>query len=318
MISGLGININHLEHKLSLMLTSDLAGIRLKNPLILAPGILGTNASILKRVAEAGAGAVTMKSIGPVRREGNANPSIIASSEWMMNAVGLSSPGYKNMTREWEELKGFPVPVIASFYGGSIAEFVEVAEGVAAHKPAMLDVNIGCPNTKNHGAVFGKDPEIAGEVIREIKKVSGKIPVMPKLPPSDNFVAVAKACEEAGADAIAAFNTWGPGMVIDINTRKPILAFKTGGVSGPAVKPLMIKGIYDLYEAVNVPIVAIGGITYGRDVIEAMMAGATAVEIGTGVYYRGIEVFKKTASEMDAWLEEQGIKSVKEVIGAAH
>ncbi len=311
-------NINTVFYIDSLMLTTDLAGIRLKNPVILASGLLGTNASILKRVASAGAGAVTLKSIGPIPREGNANPTVLCWGEGVINAVGLPSPGYKNMDKEWQELESIDVPVIASFYAGSIDEFVEVCTAIVEKKPAMLDVNIGCPNTKSHGAIFGKDPETASELINKIKDVAGKIPVMPKLPPSDNFIAVAKACVDAGADAIAAFNTWGPGMIIDINTRKPVMGFKTGGISGPAIRPMVIKGIYDLYNAVDVPIVAVGGITYGKDALEAMMAGATAVEIGSATHYRGIDVFKKVTNEMEDWMKKNNVNHVSEVIGNAH
>ena len=301
------------------MLTTELAGIRLKNPTILAAGLLGTSASILKRVASSGAGAITTKSIGPVPRAGNANPTVLCVGEVMMNAVGLPSPGYQNMEREWAELKGVEVPIIASFYAGSIDEFIEVVEAIVPHKPALLDVNIGCPNTKSHGMIFGKDPETAGELIGRIKDVAGKIPVMPKLTPNaDKMIEVAKACEEAGADAIAGFNTWGPGMVIDINTRKPVFAFKTAGVSGPAVRAMTVAGIYKLYEAVEIPIVAVGGITYGSDALEAIMAGATAVEIGSGIHYRGIDIFNKVTGEMESWMKENNVKSLKELVGSAH
>ncbi len=300
------------------MLATDFLGIHLKNPLVLAAGLLGTNASILKRVAASGAGAVTMKSIGPKPRAGNPNPTIISFGDVVMNAVGLPSPGYMNLDREWEGLKGIKVPLFASFYAGSVGEFAEVAEAIVPHKPALLDVNIGCPNTKSHGAIFGKDPKVAAKVVTAVKEVSGKIPVMPKLPPSDNALEVAKACVDAGADAIAGFNTWGPGMVIDINTRKKVLGFGTGGVSGPAIRPLMVKKIYDLYEAVDVPVVAVGGITTGRDAIEAIMAGASMVEIGSGTIYRGMDVFAKVAAEMESWMRENDVKSIKELVGSAH
>ena len=300
------------------MLATDFLGIHLKNPLVLSAGFLGTNASILKRVAASGAGAITMKSIGPKPRAGNPNPTIISFGDVVMNAVGLPSPGYMNLDREWDGLKGIDVPLFSSFYAGSIGEFAEVAEAIVPHKPALLDVNIGCPNTKAHGAIFGKDPKIAAKVITAVKEVSGKIPVMPKLPPGDSALEVAKACVDAGADAIAGFNTWGPGMVIDINTRKKVMGFGTGGVSGPAIRPLMVKKIYDIYEAVDVPVVAIGGITTGRDAIEAIMAGASIVEIGSGTIYRGMDVFAKVAKEMETWMSENGVKSIKELIGSAH
>jgi len=300
------------------MLSVSIAGIELKNPTILAAGLAGTNQAILKRVADNGAGAVTLKSIGPVEREGNPNPTILATDMFVANAVGLSSPGYKNMEEEWEGVKDFPVPVIASFYAGSVEEFVEIATDITKHKPAMLEINIGCPNTKSHGMVFGTEPEMAGEVVRAVKEVTD-IPVMPKLTPNTHkYVEVAKACVEQGADVIGAFNTWGPGMLIDTNTTKPVFAFKSCGISGPAVKPLTVRGVFELYKAVDVPIVALGGVTTGNDAVEMIMAGATAVGIGSGIYYRGLDVFKKVCDEMKEFMELHGYSSLKDMRGVAH
>ncbi|MCD6523334.1 MAG: dihydroorotate dehydrogenase [Candidatus Diapherotrites archaeon] len=301
------------------MLSTSFAGIELENPTVLAAGILGTSAAILKRVADSGAGAVTIKSIGPKKREGHSNPTVLFFDSYLMNAVGLPTPGYRNMEREWEELKEINVPVIASIYASSIEEFVEVAQYVASRKPDAIELNISCPNTKAHGMLFGKDPSIAHDVVSQVKEVTNNIPIFAKLTPNtDRVIEVARACEEAGADAIVAFNTWGPGMYIDINTRRPVLHYRTGGVSGPAVKPLVVKGIYELYEHVSLPILGVGGITNGNDAIEMIMAGASAIGIGSAVYYRGIDVFKRICDEMQGWMLTHDYKSIKELVGVAH
>ncbi|MFH1257126.1 MAG: dihydroorotate dehydrogenase [Candidatus Diapherotrites archaeon] len=296
------------------------AGMHLKNPTVLASGILGLGGKMLCRVAlEGGAGAVTMKSIGPTPRNGNNNPTILALDHGLINAVGLPTPGYKNLEEEWSELKQCSVPVIASVFGGSLEEFVEVTENVAQRNPAMIEMNISCPNTKEHGMLFGVEPESAAAVVSAVKNAAGKIPVMAKLTPNTHkFVAVGKACVEAGADALCAINTVGPGMAINIDAEKPVLAFKTGGLSGPAIKPIAVRCVYQLYKEVQVPILGLGGVTYGKDAIEMVMAGATAVGIGTGVYYRGIGVFKEVADEMRQWMEQHGYKSLKDLRGKAH
>lgn len=301
------------------MLETEIAGVQLKNPTVLASGILGTSAALLKRVANSGAGAVTMKSIGPEPREGHNNPTVISYGPGLMNAVGLPTPGYRNMEEEWEQLSDLPVPLIASIYGGSIEEFVEVAEFVAGKKPAIIELNISCPNTKKHGQIFGFDPDIAGKVVSKVKEVTGKIPVMPKLSPNTPKIKeVAKACEDSGADAISAINTVGPGMIIDINTAKPVLHFKTGGLSGPAIKPIAIRCVYDIYGTVELPILGIGGMLTGRDAVEMLMVGASAIGIGSGVYYRGVDVFRKVCDELESFMKENGYRKIFDLVGLAH
>jgi dihydroorotate dehydrogenase (NAD+) catalytic subunit len=300
-------------------LETDFAGIKLRNPTVLASGILGTNAALLKRVAEEGAGAVTMKSIGPCEKEGHSNPCVLAWEHGLINAVGLPSPGCKNMEGEWAALDKRNFPLIASIYGSSVEEFSEVALAVAKHKPDMIEVNISCPNTKKEGMVFGLDPETAAEVTKAVKKSSGKIPVMPKLTPqAPNIALVAKACEKAGADAICAINTLGPGMLIDTEARKPVLANRFGGISGPAIKPIALRCVYQIFEAVKVPVLGMGGVCSGRDAIEMVMAGATALGIGSAAYYQGMGVFKKVCGEIREWMQENGVKGLGEIRGAAH
>ena len=299
-------------------LETELCGVKLRNPTVLASGILDVSADLMKRCVENGCAAVTTKSIGGEERTGWANPTVIELESGLLNAIGLSCPGYKSMEHEWEKLSKIDAPVIASVFGASVEEFVEVTEFLAQKKPDLFELNISCPNTKEHGMVFGVKCESAAEVVSAVKNVSGKIPVFAKVTPqAHNIAEIAKACEEAGADGITAINT-ALGMAIDIDARKPILYNKVGGLSGPALKPIAIRCIYQIYEKVNIPIIASGGISNGRDAIEAMMAGASATSIGSAIYYRGIDVFQKVCDEMEAWMKENAVKNVKELIGAAH
>ncbi|MBN1941022.1 MAG: dihydroorotate dehydrogenase [Candidatus Diapherotrites archaeon] len=300
------------------MLETEFCKVKLGNPTVLASGILGTSAELLIRAAENGAGAVTIKSIGPREREGHNNPTIFEWEHGLINAVGLSSEGYKEMEDVWEALKKCPVPVIASIYGANVQEFIEVAENVAKQKPAIVEANISCPNSEKHGQVFGCNIDASAEVISAVKKAVGEIPLIAKLTPqAPNIAEIAKACEAAGADAICAINTVA-GMVINIEARKPVLHFKKGGLSGPAVKPVAVKCIWEIYEAVKIPILGVGGVSSGRDAIELMQAGASAIGIGSGVHFKGIDVFKKVCSEMEEWMNENGFANVKELVGIAH
>ena len=205
----------------------------------------------------------------------------------------------------------------ASIYGGSVKEFETVARYVSEPNPDFIEINISCPNSDQHGMLFGVDPLAASAVTAAVKKVITQ-PLIAKLTPAaPNIGAIAKACEEAGADAICAINTAGPGMVIDIESRKPVLAFKKGGLSGPMIKPIAVRCVYDIYQNVSIPIIGLGGISTGEDAIEIMMAGASLVGIGTAVRYRGIDVFDKVCNEMDQWLADHNTTR-EDIIGAAH
>lgn len=291
----------------------------MQNPTVLASGILGTSAALLQRIVqEGGAGAVTMKSIGPAERMGHSNPSVVELEHCLLNAVGLSSPGIENMEEEWKQLAQRNFPLIASIYGASAEEFALVAKKVAFHKPDAIEANISCPNTKEHGQIFGTSETASAEVISTVKMEIGSIPLIAKLSPqAHNIAAIAAACESAGADAICAINTVA-GMAIDIEARKPVLANKFGGISGPAIKPVGIKCVYQIFEAVKIPILGMGGISNGRDAIEYVQAGASVIGIGSGVYYRGIDVFKKVCGEMQQWMKENKVQKLEEIRGIAH
>lgn len=298
-------------------MTTQFLGTPLKNIMVLASGILGNSGDILKRVHKNGCGLVTMKSIGPEPRDGHKNPTVIDLGHGMINAVGLPSPGYLDMEAEWEALGSRDFPVIASIYGGSVKEYRDVARYVSAKKPDFIEINISCPNSEKHGMIFGVSPQSSHEVVAAVKAVID-VPLIAKLTPQAPDIAqIARSCEDAGADAICAVNTVGPGMVIDIESQKPVLAFKKGGMSGPVIKPIAVRCVYDIFEAVSIPIIGLGGITTGEDAVEMVMAGAHLVGIGSAVKYRGIDVFAKVTAEMDAWLDAHDT-TLEEIRGAAH
>lgn len=298
------------------MLGVKLCKVKLENPTILASGLLGTTSPLLKRVADSGAGAVTIKSIGPIERQGNKNPTVLEWEHGLINAVGLPSAGYKNMEEELNNLKNIKTPWIGSVYGSMIEDYVTITKFFDKFNPDLIELNISCPN-KTDGTVFSTDEKLSKELISSVRKVT-KTPIIAKLTPNcTNIVNIAKACEEAGADAINAINAV-TGMLIDIEAQRPVLAFKTGGVSGPAIKPIAVRCVYQIYEAVKIPIIGTGGISNGKDAIEMMMAGATAVGIGTAIHYNSFETFNKITDEIKKWLKNHDYKSINDIIGAAH
>ena len=301
-----------------------LCGVQLPNPLILASGILGTEAELLARVARAGAGAVTAKSCSPQPRAGHRNPTVLAWEHGLINAVGLANPGVEAELGELQRARIMLGPLgaalIASAFADTVEGFAQVAARLVEAKPDLIEVNISCPNVHDEfGTPFAADPVAAAEVTAAVKEaVAGAAPVLIKLSPNvTDIAAIACAVAEAGADGISAINTL-TGMIIDVHARRPILANRTGGLSGPAIRPLAVRCVYDLYEAVDVPIVGVGGVDSGRDAVEMIMAGATAVGIGSAVYGEGPEAFCRIADEMRALIAELGYETVDEMCGAAH
>ena len=299
------------------MLNTTICNIKLKNPTILASGILGVTRESVNRIGKSGAGAVTLKSLCHEERFGNKNPTMFAHEDVFLNAVGLPGQGIDSALNDFERLDDLSVPVIGSIYGYRIEQFGEVARKIASMKPAMIEVDISCPHL-DYGKPYHSDPSLTVEITRIVKKNSGKIPVSIKLSPNvDDIKEIAHAAERAGADAITAINT-ASGMMIDIDARKPVLANKFGGISGPALKPIAVRCVYEIYEIVKIPIIGTGGVTYGRDALEMIMAGANSVGIGTAVYYRGIGVFKKVCNEMESWMKKNKVKGLDEIRGCAH
>lgn len=296
------------------MLGVKLCRVKLANPAILASGILGTTAEIISRAK--GAGCLTTKSIGPVERIGNSNPSVYDWGHGLINAIGLPSPGYKNMDDELSAFSKIKMPWIASIYGSSTQDYARIAGHVSKFRPSMIELNMSCPN-KCDGAVYATDCALSSELVSSVKKVTD-IPIIAKLTALTNDIGkIAKSCESSGADAINVINTV-LGMLIDTEAKRPVLGYRTGGLSGPAVKPIAVRCVYQVYDAVKIPVIGTGGIMDGRDAIEMMMAGASAVGVGSAVYYRGPEVFKKITDEMQAWLKNHRYSSVSEIVGIAH
>ena len=298
------------------MLGVNLCGIKLKNPTILASGILGITKESIDRVGKSGAGAVTLKSLCQEERLGYNNPSITVFEGGMLNAIGLSGQGIDNALKDFKILNDLSVPIIGSIFGYRTKDFAYVTKQMSKLKPALIEVDISCPHV-DYGKPICSDKGIAAEVTKAVKK-NTKIPVSIKLSPNvTDIKEIAHAVERAGADAITAINA-ASGMVIDIDARKPVLANKVGGITGPALKPIAVRCVYQIYETVKIPIIGTGGITYGKDAIEMVMAGATALGVGTAVYYRSIGVFKKICNEMQIWMKKNKVKNLDEIRGVAH
>lgn len=300
-------------------LSVNFCNIQLANPTILASGILGTTKALLKRIAESGAGAVTIKSVSVEPREGHKNPTVITFEGGMLNAVGYSNPGVDAAVKEFSYLQDVNAPVIASVIGTQKEDFARVVVGLSRSKFSAIEIPLSCPHTPGFGLLAGQGtPEATFSITSEVRKAT-KLPIFVKLSPNiPEICTIARAAEDAGADAITAVNSMGPGMIINIDVQKPILSFKVGGVTGDALRPIAVRCVYDLYKAIKIPIIGVGGISTGRHAIEMMMAGASAVGIGTGVYYRGIDIFKKVCEEMTQWMQENGVNNVNNLIGVAH
>jgi dihydroorotate dehydrogenase (NAD+) catalytic subunit len=300
-------------------LNIELCGIKLSNPTILPSGFLGTSKSLLKRVADNGAGAATIKSVSFEAREGHKNPTVIPFEAGLLNAVGYSNPGAEEAAREFANIKDVSIPVIASIIGTEAEDFVRVVDKLSANEFSAIELPLSCPHTPGFGLLAGQGtPESTKDIVSAVRKTS-KLPIFVKLSPNiPEIGTLAKAAEEAGANAITAVNTLGPGMIINIEARKPVLSYRVGGVSGQALRPIATRCVYDIYEAVKIPIIGTGGISTGRHAIEMIMAGATAIGVGTGIYERGIDIFRKICREMETWMSENNFNSIDEMTGIAH
>ncbi|MFH1450388.1 MAG: dihydroorotate dehydrogenase [archaeon] len=294
-------------------LATEIAGVRLENPTILAAGVLGNTGEILKRVALSGAGAVTTKSIGLKPKEGHPNPVCVDFGDFFVNAMGLPNPGAEAFVEEIRIAKEGGKPIFASIFGKDAGEFAEVAKILKRAGPDLFELNISCPNVS--GVPFGCDPLAAANIVKKVKEATD-IPLSVKLTPNTHLlVQVAKSCEDAGADCITAINSVGPGMVIDVDSGFPVLSNKFGGLSGRAIKPIAVKCVYQVHNSVKIPIIGTGGIYSGSDAAEHLLAGASAVGIGTAVKDEYLDVFKNVCRELEELLEKKNVKSVKEIMG---
>ncbi|MGC9345658.1 MAG: dihydroorotate dehydrogenase [Candidatus Bathyarchaeales archaeon] len=298
-------------------LSINLAGLKLANPTMLASGILGLSAESLSNIVMGGAGAIVTKSIGLEPWKGYANPTIVQTSCGLINAVGLPNPGIDEFVKEIREAKNFDVPLIVSIYGFSSEEYAKVAKRAVDAGADAVELNVSCPHVRETGSEIGQNPEILAEVVRKVKAAAEK-PVFVKLSPNVTDIAeIAEVATKAGADALTAINTV-KAMAIDTETAMPILSNKTGGLSGPAIKPIAVRCVYEIYEQVKVPIIGCGGITNWRDAVEFLLAGALAVQIGTAVAVKGPNIFRTVTRGINAYLKKKGFKSVNEIVGLSH
>ncbi|MHA1267458.1 MAG: dihydroorotate dehydrogenase [Candidatus Helarchaeota archaeon] len=296
-------------------LTTMLAGLQLRNPTMLSSGVLGISSSLLKRIYDAGAACVVTKSIGPRPRLGYSNPCIVEVTSGYINAMGLPNPGVEAFLGELKELIHFKIPTIVSIFGEDEAQFAEIAQKVAKSGAMGVELNISCPHAEV--STIGQDPEITKRVVKAVKS-SISIPVFVKLTPNvTDIIEIALAAEKAGADGITAINTV-RAMVIDIYSRTPILSNKFGGLSGPAIKPIAIRCIYELFEHIKIPLIGVGGILTWQDAIEFLLAGATAIQIGTGIKYHGLEIFHNICKGIANYLIKEHFSNLSDIIGAAH
>lgn len=296
----------------------DLPGLALKNPIMPASGCFGFGQEYANLYDLSKLGSIMIKATTLESRRGNPTPRVAETSAGMLNAIGLQNPGLEHiLAHELPWLEQFDVPIIANVAGTETADYVEVAKEISkAPNVHALELNISCPNVKCGGIQFGTDPQTAKELTQAVKAVSS-VPVYVKLSPNvTNIVEIAKAVEEGGADGITMINTL-VGMRLHEKTGKPVIANGTGGLSGPAIKPVAIRMVYDVYKAVNIPIIGMGGIANIDDVIDFLSAGASAVAIGTANFVDHF-ICPTIIDQLPAKLDELGYNHISEVIGRSH
>jgi len=294
-----------------------LGKLKLSNPTVLASGVL-CNGSLLKRAAiEGGAGAVVTKSLTREKREGYPTPVIVGVEEGLVNAIGLANQGYEEFLSEDLPLaKEGKVCVIVSVAGSSGKEFEEICARAEEAGADAVELNLSCPHVKKHGLEMGADPRVVRMVVKEVKGAL-KIPVHVKLGLSDCLNDSAIAAQGAGADAIVAINTI-KAMTIDVHARKPVLSNIYGGLSGPAIHPIALRCVHELYPQLSIPIVGCGGVKDWQTAVEFILAGARVIQIGSAVATKGIGIFKEVARGLEHYLNSHGFKSVEEIVGSAH
>jgi len=293
--------------------------LALKNPLVLASGILGTSPSLMVRVALAGAGAITSKSCGPEARVGHENPVALAWQGGVINAIGLTNPGAEEELLLLKETKKrlslLGVPLFASIFAPTLEQFGAVASIISEALPDLIEVNISCPNVASEfGTPFSATEQSAAEVTRVVRRATS-LPISIKLSPNvPNIAAIARAVEDEGADAITAVNTM-PAMLIDAYAGMPILKNRTGGLSGSALKPIALRCVAEIAQQVAVPIIGTGGVMNGIDAAEMIMAGATLVGLGSAVWQDGPAAFTRINTELSQFMQQAGYQAVTDMRG---
>ena len=295
----------------------NICGVELKNPVMTASGTFGSGQEYGEFVDLNKLGAVVTKGVANIPWEGNATPRVAEVYGGMLNAVGHQNPGIDLFCkRDIPFLKKYDTKIIVNVCGKSTKDYCEVVERLADEPIDMMEINISCPNVKEGGIAFGQDPKAVENITREIKKIA-KQPVIMKLSPNVTDIReMAKAAQAGGADALSLINTI-TGMKIDIDRRKFVLANKTGGMSGPAIHPVAVRMVYETANAVDIPIIGMGGIMNAADAIEMILAGATAVSVGTA-NFTNPKVTEEIVAGIEAYMEKYNVKDIKELIGAVN
>jgi dihydroorotate dehydrogenase (NAD+) catalytic subunit len=301
------------------LLSTNISGLKLVNPTALASGILGYTGDSLQRVVESGAGAIVTKSVGIEPRLGYPNPTVVQAESGLINAVGLPNPGINDFAEEIAYAKTVvKVPLIVSVFGYTAEEYASVAAMAVKAGADAVELNVSCPHVKDTGHEIGQYPKTLTEVVEKVK-ASVRKPVIVKLSPNvTDIVEIAKTAVKAGADALTAVNTV-KAMAIDVEAQMPVLSNVKGGLAGPAIKPIALRCVYDLFEAdLKVPIFGCGGVASWQDAVEFLLAGASAVQIGTAIAMDDLNVFQKVNKGLQSYLIKKGYGSVKEIVGLSH
>jgi dihydroorotate dehydrogenase (NAD+) catalytic subunit len=297
-------------------LSVEIAGITMRNPVMTASGTFGYGREFADYMDLESIGAMITKGLSLKPKAGNNTPRIVETPGGMLNAIGLQNVGIDAfISTKLPFLRTVNTPVIVNLYGNSLEEYGELASRIdGLPEVAGVEVNISCPNVKQGGIVFGTDPGAAAQVVSLVRESTSK-PLIVKLSPNvTDVVVMAKACVDAGAEALSLINTL-TGMAIDITTRRPVLANITGGLSGPAIKPVALRMVWQVARAVKVPLIGIGGIITATDALEFILAGATAVQVGTANFLNP-SAAEEIARGMESWLVENGVRDIRELIGA--
>lgn len=300
------------------MLRTNVCGVEFRNPLMLAAGVMGSNASSMNWILKSGAAGVVSKSFSLEPNPGYANPTTVGVECGIINAIGLSNPGAENFKEELKRIDRKGNVSIASIYGATPEEFSKLVLKIEDYVD-MIELNISCPHAmEGYGASIGQDANLIHKIVSAAKDSANK-PVIAKLTPNvTDIVEIAMAAQDAGADALTLINSLGPGMKINIDVARPVLSNKFGGMSGKAIKPIALRNVYTVYDNVDIPIIGVGGISNFEDVVEFLFAGARAVQIGTSIMDEGVEVFGKINKDLEEFMNKKGYESIDEMIGLAH
>lgn len=293
------------------------AGLSLRNPIILASGILGHSAEVFERIYNAGASAVIWKSVSLLPREAYKPPTVVQVDSGYINAIGLGNPGADAFTQELKKISAKKIPVIASMFGSDPSDFEKMAKLFDSAGANGFELNLSCPHVKGVGTEVGQDTDLVSRIVAAVRKSTSK-PVFAKVSPGmETMLKTVKAAEEAGADGITATNTI-RAMAIEVESAVPYLSNRFGGLSGEALHPISVRCVYEIAEYVKIPVIGCGGIDSWQDAVEFILAGASAVQIGTILAHKPITVIEEILNGIKRYMARKGYKRVSDFVGLAH